>query len=96
MLSKTDLSAIRTIVREEVEAEAKSTREDLQGEVKLARIEIQKDVRSLADKVKSLEVAVGKIQKDIKSVVNFFDKDALQLRKQVERIREHLNLPSIQ
>lgn len=93
MLTKTDLSQIRKIVREETETESRSLKEELQGEVKLARIELQKDIRELTSRVKNIEILIDKIQKDIKSIVNFFDKESLQLRKRVERIEEHLNLP---
>jgi hypothetical protein len=94
MLTKTDLSQIRKVVREEVETESKSSKEDLQGEIKLVRIEIQKDIRTLTNRLKSLEIVANKIQKDIKSIVNFFDKEYLQLRKRVEKVEEHLNFPS--
>lgn len=93
MLTKTDLSQIRKIIREEVETESKSLREDIQGEIKLARIEIQKEVSALKDKVKNLEIALSKIQKDIRKIVNFFDEEYLTLRRRVERLEEHLNLP---
>jgi hypothetical protein len=78
MLTKTDLSQIRKIVRQEVETESESAKEDLQGEIKLSRIELQKDVRSVKDRIKNLEIAVRKIQKNIKTIVNFFDKGHLQ------------------
>jgi len=93
MLTKTDLNQIRKVVREEIEGESKSLKEDLQGEIKLVRIEIQKDIRALTNRVKSLEIATNKIQKDIKSIINFFDKEFLQLRKRVEKVEEHLNIP---
>lgn len=93
MLTKTDLNQIRKVVREEVEIESKSSKEDLQGEIKLVRIEIQKDIRTLTNRVKSLEIITNRIQKDIKSIINFFDKEFLQLRKRVEKVEEHLNLP---
>lgn len=54
MLTKTDLSQIRKVIREEVETESKSLQEELQGEIKLSRIEIQKEVRLVANKVKNL------------------------------------------
>ena len=93
MLTKTDLSQFRKVIREEVETESKSLQEELQGEIKLSRIEIQKDVRGLADKIKNLEIIVSKIRKDIKKIVNFFDQEYLGLRRRVERLEEHLNLP---
>ena len=95
MLTKTDFLQIRKIVREEVETESKSLQEDLQGEIKLARIEIQKDIRDLKSKIKDLEISSNKIQKDIKKIVSFFDEEYLQVRKRVERLEGHLNLPSL-
>ena len=95
MLTKTDFLQIRKIIREEVETESKSLQEDLRGEIKLARIEIQKDIRDLKGKIKDLEIATGKIQKDIKKIVGFFDEEYLQIRKRVEHLEEHLNLPSL-
>jgi len=94
MLTKTDFLQIRKIIREEIEVESKSLQEDLQGEIKLARIEIQKDIRDLKSKIKDLEISSNKIQKDIKKIVGFFDEEYLQVRKRVERLEEHLNLPS--
>ena len=96
MLTKSDLNQIRKIVREEVETESKSSKEDLQGEIKLARIEIQKEIRQLAKRVKNLEIAVNKIQKDVTSIISFFDQEYLELRKRVGRLEEHLRLPSLE
>jgi len=93
MLTKTDLNQIRKVVREEVEGESKSLKEELQGEIKLVRIEIQKDIRALTNRIKNLEIVTNKIQKDIKSIINFFDKEFLRLRKRVEKVEEHLNIP---
>jgi len=94
MLTKTDLLQIRKIIREEIEAESKPLQEDLRGEIKLSRIEIQKDIRALKNKIKDLEISNNKIQKDIKKIVGFFDEEYLQVRKRVERLENHLNLPS--
>lgn len=96
MLTKTDLSQIRKVVREEVESESKSLSEDLQGEIKLARIKIQNDIYTLANRVKNLELVTSKVQKDIKSIVRFFDKEYLQVRKRIKQIEDHLHLSAIQ
>ena len=93
MLTKTDLLQIRKIIREEIEAESKPLQEDLRGEIKLSRIEIQKDIRGLKSKIKDLEISNNKIRKDIKKIVGFFDEEYLQVRKRVERLENHLNLP---
>ena len=95
MLTKTDLSQIRKIVREEVETESGSLQEELQGEIKLSRIEIQKDVHTVKDRIKNLEIAIRKIQKNIKSIVSFFDKEYLNMRQRIEHVEEHVNLPPI-
>lgn len=96
MLTKADLSNIRKIIREEVESESVNVKEELVAEIKLSRMELQKEIRALAERVKNLEIGVRKIQKDVKTVINFFDKEYLNLRKRVEVIEEHLRLSSIQ
>ena len=90
MLTKTDFSQIRKIVREEVESESKSLEEELTTEVKLSRIELQKEIRPIQDKIKNLDLGIRKIQKDLKLILNFFDKEYLGLRKRVEKIEEQL------
>ena len=94
MLTKNDFLQIRKIVRGEIEAESKSLQDDLLGEIKLSRIEIQKDIRELKSRIKNLEITTNKIQKDIKKFVGFVDEEYLQVRKRVERLESHLNLPS--
>ena len=54
---------------------------------------IDKKVGNLIDqKLKPIKQDVAEIRKDIKSIVNFFDDEYLELRTRVERIEEHLNL----
>lgn len=92
MLTKNDLSEIRKVIREEVETESQSTKQELGAEIKLARIEIQSEIKVLSDRVKNLEIGFKKIQKDIKSIVNFFDKEYLELKKRVKEVENHINL----
>lgn len=96
MLTKTDFAQIRKIIREEIENESTSVKEELGAEIKLSRIELQREIKTVAERVKNLEIAVRKIQKDIKIIVNFFDKEYLGLRKRLEIIEEHLHLSSAQ
>ena len=95
MLTKSDLSQIRQVIREEVEVESKTSQEEIQGEIKLARIEIQKDIKANGSRIKTLEIIITKTQKDIKSIITFFDKEYLSLRKKVERLEENLHLPPL-
>ena len=73
MLTKTDLSQIRKLVREEVEAEGENIRTDLGGEIKLAGIRTTQELREINDRLKNLEIITRKIQKDLKETSNFLD-----------------------
>ena len=94
MLAKTDLSQIRKVVREEIESETNSLKRDLQGEMKLVRIEIQRDVRKLSSQMKDLSIRLRKIEKDIKTIVSFFDKESLKASRRISHIEEHLKISS--
>ena len=91
MLTKDDLKAIREVVREEIEVE----KEDLQGEIKLARVRIQSDVRGLDGRLKNVEILLRKIQKDLKTAVNFFDNEYIEIDQRVKNIEKHTHFPSI-
>jgi chromosome segregation ATPase len=54
---------------------------------------IQKEVDPIKIDIKTIKSDISQIRSDIKTVINFFDKEYLELRKRVERIEEHLNLP---
>jgi hypothetical protein len=95
MFTASDLKKIRTIIREEVELGSESLNRDLQGEIKLSRIEIQNEIRLLKNQIKNLELRIKKIEKNTSTITSFFDKEYLDLRKQVKRIEEHLNLSSL-
>jgi len=106
MLTKTDLSKIRKVVREEVEIEAKSTKRDLRSEIKLARIELQTRVDQVSDEVKDFKIEqleqgkdikfiksdIREIKKDLKTTIEFFDKEVLGLSKRVKEIEQHPHL----
>ena len=59
MLTKKDLAQIKTIFREEIEAETKPLKEDLQAEIKLMRMELQKEIREVNDTLKNLEIKLA-------------------------------------
>lgn len=46
--------------------------------------------------IKTMKADIGKIRKDISGITDFFDQEYIGLRKRVERIEDHLNLPPIQ
>ncbi|MEK7517587.1 MAG: hypothetical protein AAB583_03475 [Patescibacteria group bacterium] len=106
MLTKTDLSQIRKIVREEVETEIRSAYDELQGEMKMMRIRIETRLGAIENKVKDLDIKVNglevkvnkvqrgisRIKKDIKAIISYFDQDYIILRKRIERIEGHLSI----
>lgn len=52
----------------------------------------QKLEQKLDQKLKPVQEDIVKIRKDQKQIVNFFDREYLDLRKRVERIEHHLDL----
>ena len=95
MLTKTDLlqitKAVKEVVREEVGNEAQSIKDGLIQELTMSRMRVQTDIRDLGDRIKNLEVRVTKMHKDLKSeiktVVNFLDRENL---KTLKRVEDHL------
>jgi predicted nucleic acid-binding Zn-ribbon protein len=55
---------------------------------------LKKDVSGLKKDVKILKKDVSEIRGDIKTLVSYFDRDYVGLRRRVERIEDHLGLPS--
>ena len=64
------------------------TKEDIQ-QIKELLEPIQKEVNRIGGIEKRLE----KIEKNVDTIVSFFDRENVNLRKRVQRIEEHLNLP---
>jgi len=53
---------------------------------------VQKEINPIKNDVKTIKSDISQIRNDVKTIVNFFDREYLELRKRVERIEEHLNL----
>jgi predicted nuclease with TOPRIM domain len=62
-------------------------------DVSKIREAVQDEINPIRAGIKTLKTDVAQIRKDIKRIISFFDSEYLQLRKRVERIEEHLNLP---
>lgn len=65
------------------------TKSDLTQIQKIVNSETKKIV---AQELKPIKEDVIHIRKDIKTIVNYFDREYLQLRKRVERLENHLHL----
>ena len=51
--------------------------------------------QSLKKRVDPIKQDISRIRGDMKTVVNFFDHEYLELRKRVEKIEEHLRLTTV-
>jgi hypothetical protein len=73
------------------------TKQDLSEIQKIIQQEtsviVEKAINPIKKDIKTIKSDISQIRSDIKTVINFFDKEYLELRKRVERIEEHLNLP---
>ena len=85
MLTNNDLSQLKTIIQSE-------TKKIVQEELKLEIGPLRKDVKELKSDVKVLKRDVTKIRTDTDTIVNFFDREYLELRERVEKIEQHLGL----
>lgn len=103
MLTKQDLSQIRTIIREEVGNEVKAAKEELGADIIMARIRVQNDIEELKNRVKNVEIRLTgletkiiKMHRDLKNeiklAVEFLDQENVKTAKRVMRIESHLSL----
>jgi len=58
MLTKDDLTAIRKIVREEVEAENENSDNDFEHDLKMLRIEVSNGFSKFSDRIKDLVIKI--------------------------------------
>lgn len=56
---------------------------------------VQKETTPIKKDIKTIKADVAQIRKDTKTIVNYFDREYLELRARVERIETHLKLESI-
>jgi hypothetical protein len=102
MLTKQDLEQIRKIlreetkeiVREEIGNETQSLKEELQADITMSRIRVQSDIGDLKTRIKSLEIRMTKMHKELKEeiklVANFLDKENVKTVKRVEKIEQRI------
>ena len=92
MLNKTDLSQIKKIVREEVEAEGENIRSEINSEIKLAGMRTTTELQEVNTRLKNLEITTRKIQKDLAKTSDFLDRENLRTVKRVRIIEKHLGI----
>jgi hypothetical protein len=67
------------------------TTEDLLQIRDIIRTEIRTEI---GNEVEPLKSDLKKLQRDMKTVIRMFDSEYMELRSRVEKIEDHLNLPS--
>lgn len=97
MLTKTDLSAIRKVIREEVENETHAVRDEIQSDITMTRMRLQSELMEVKDRLKNLEIRITKMHKDlkeeIKMVSHVLDKENMKTLKRVKTVEEHVGIP---
>ena len=93
MLTNLDLKQLRNILREEIQSDSESLRSDLQSEIKISRVRLEEKLNHLNSKMKNLEQLTTRVQKEQKIITNYFDREYLQLRKDVDLVKTRLGLP---
>ncbi len=96
MLTKSDVSEIRKVIREEVGNETQAIKEELQADINMSRMRVQSDIQELKDRIKNLEIRIAKMHKDLRNEIKFvshiLDKENMATLKRVKRIEEHLQI----
>ena len=90
MLTKSDLSAIRQVIKEQIQTELKPLRQDIQ-----ALKPLRQDIQELKSDVKSVKKDITEIRNDLEMVTGEFDKEQVALKKRTDRIEKHLDLTPI-
>lgn len=73
------------------------TKNDLQQIRSIVREEVRDEVKVQLDpvhkEIKTIKKDIVHIRKDINTIINFFDREYLELRSRIERIEDYLKLP---
>lgn len=87
MLTTNDLGKIQKIVQTEV---IKAIQSDVNRKV------IREESKVVVDEaLKPVKITIQKIQKNQKTIVNFFDHNYLDLEKRVTKVEHHLQFPTV-
>jgi predicted nucleic acid-binding Zn-ribbon protein len=90
MLTKSDLNNIQKLIHKGNQ----SINLEFVSELKITRIGLEEKIRSLNLHFKDLSKKISKIQKDQKTITNYFDVEYLRLRKEMDEVKNQLGLSS--
>lgn len=86
MLTKTDLNQIAKII--------KPLHQDI-SDTKKQVSNLKKDIDHATKNTVIIKATTQRIDENLKTTTNFFDKEYLDLKKRIRRIEDHLNLPPL-
>lgn len=93
MLTKTDLQAIKEVIDERLEVKLE---EKLESKLDQNLQSIKDDINSFKkqlEPISSMQKDIRSISKNVKILIDHFDKRDVRLQKRVKRIEDHLELP---
>lgn len=88
MLTKDDLGQIKNVVKDEIAPAGKKV-STLEKDMK----SVKRDVSTLKKDVSTMKRDMAESRNDIKTLIAYFDRDYITLRKRVDPIEEHLGIP---
>ncbi|PIR79777.1 MAG: hypothetical protein COU25_03665 [Candidatus Levybacteria bacterium CG10_big_fil_rev_8_21_14_0_10_35_13] len=84
MLTKSDLTQIRKVVREEVVTEVKDSTRTLDSQIRMSKMQVQHDISDLDDRMKNVEVRLDGVEGKIDKL----DKKTTKMGKDILKMLE--------
>jgi hypothetical protein len=89
MLNTNDLYQIRNVIKEEVQSSASSVKSFVKEEINAEITPIKTDIKMVKKDIKTVKLALSRVQKDAKVMIAYFDRDYVSLRKRIELLEKH-------
>ena len=86
---KTESKVLNDLLETKLESQTRQIRDDFGYELKMEALRIRDDIKS---ELRLIKADLAKANRNIETVIEFFDKEVGDLRSRVERIEEILNL----
>lgn len=88
MLTNTDLSQIRKVVREEVEAEVSDAKNSLGAQITMTKLELKQEINDLDDRVKNTEIRLNGLNEKLSGV----EIDIKDVKKRVKKTEKTVDV----
>ncbi len=92
MLTKEDIKELRNVFREEIEAEVGTMRDELTSQIILTKMELRSDFRGVENRLKNVEIKLGRLEKTVNVAIKMFNEDDTKLVKRIKDIESHLDI----